>query len=150
MIFNPSIGRMGATLKAHIKKIHLMIGVLSVVIFLLTGQYMRHVIHGAMEQSDRLRFSTRAIHVYILMAALLNLSLGSYFRMSADRWRARLQMIGSSLIIVATVILIGAFFYEPKDGIDRPFTTLAMIASLTGAAFHVLSTLKNEASNESQ
>jgi FtsH-binding integral membrane protein len=137
-------------LKAHIKKIHLLIGVLGVVIFLLTGQYMRHVIHGAMEQNDRLRFSTRAIHVYILMSALLHLSLGAYLKMSAVRWRARLQVIASSLIIMATVILIGAFFYEPKDGIDRPFTTLAVIASLTGAALHVFSTLKSETSNESR
>ncbi len=106
---------MGAILKAHIKKIHLVIGLLSVVIFLLTGQYMRLVIHGAMEQSDRLRFSTRAIHVYILMSALLNMSLGAYFlKMSMTKWRARLQMIASSLIIMATVILIGAFFYEPQ------------------------------------
>lgn len=137
-------------MKAHIKKIHLLLGVLGFVIFLLTGQYMRHFIHSAMEQSDRLRFSTRANHIYILLSALLNLSLGSYLRMSAVRWRARLQMIGSSLIIIAIVILIGAFFYEPKDGIDRPFTTLAMIASLTGAALHVFSTLKSETSNESR
>src|SRR2546421_6795608 len=109
-------------LQAHIKKIHLLIGVLGVVIFLLTGQYMRHFIHSAMEQSDRLRFSTRANHVYILMSALLNLSLGSYLRMNVVRWRTWLQVIGSLLIIGAIVILIGAFFYEPKDGLDRPFT----------------------------
>src|SRR5437879_3163224 len=95
-----------ALLKAHINKIHLLIGVLGVVLFLVTGQSMRHFIHGAMEQSDRLRFSIRANHVYILMSALLNLSLGSYFRMNLIRWRAWLQVIGSWLIIIALVTLI--------------------------------------------
>lgn len=137
-------------MKAHLKKIHLLIGLLGVVIFLLTGQYMNHFIHAAMEQSDRLRFSTRANHIYILMSALLNLALGSYLRVSAGRWRARLQMVASSLIILALVTLIGAFFYEPKDSIDRPFTTWAMIANLTGAALHALSALKSETSNESR
>jgi NhaP-type Na+/H+ or K+/H+ antiporter len=136
--------------KTRLRTIHLLIGLLGIAIFLLTGQYMRHFIHGAMEQSDRLRFSTRANHVYILMSALLNLSLGSYFRLSVIRWRAWLQIIASSLIIIALGVLIGAFFYEPKDGLHRPLTTPAIIASLTGVALHFLSTLRSEASNEAR
>jgi hypothetical protein len=134
----------------RIRNIHLLIGVLVFVIFVLTGQYMDRFIHSAMEQSDRLRFSMRANHIYILMSSLLHLSLGAHLKMSTVRWRAGLQMLGSLLITIATVILIWAFFYEPKDSLDRPFILLAMLASLTGAALHVFSTLKNEASGKSQ
>ena len=135
------------TLNVPLKKIHLLLGVLVFVIFLLTGQYMRLFIHSAMEQSDRLRFSTRANHVYILMSALVHLSLGAYLKISVVRWRTRLQVVGSFLIIIATGVLIGAFFYEPKNSVDRPFTTLAVLANLIGVALHVFSTLKNKASD---
>ena len=40
---------------AKLRKIHLYAGWLLVLAFVLTGQYMRHVIHPAMEASDRLK-----------------------------------------------------------------------------------------------
>ena len=130
----------------QLKKIHLLLGLFVFVIFLLTGQYMSHFVHSAMEQSDRLRFSLRANHIYILMSTLPHLSLGAYLRLSAVRWRMRLQIIGSLLLIIATAVLIGAFFYEPKTSLDRPFTLLAMLVSLTGVTLHLFGTFKDEAS----
>lgn len=132
----------------HAKKIHLLLGLAGFLIFLFSGQYMRHFMPEMhLDGHDRLRFSTRGSHIYILMSALLNLSLGSYLRVSAARWRAALQAIGSVLIIAATVLLVAAFFYESKDSPERPVTLSAMIAGLAGTSLHLLSSIKDKSSS---
>ena len=83
-----------------------------------------------------IRFSLRGSHVYISLAALLNLSLGAYLRWSASRRRAWLQAIGSVLILAATVLLVVAFFIEPKENPSRPMTLAAMASVLSGTALH--------------
>lgn len=110
--------------------------------FLYTGYYLRSHISD-LYGLDRWRFSMRGNHLYILMAALLNLSLGSYLRISLVRRRAVLQRIGSMLILTMTVVLVIAFFCESKAGLDRPATLAAMISGLSGTFLHVVSAVKD-------
>ena len=126
----------------HARKIHLTLGLLGFLIFLFTGYYMRHRIPDLMQADERLRFSLRGNHIYILLSALLNLALGSHFRASKERWRATTQVIGSLLIVTSTALLVAAFFYEPKSEPERPVTLWAMIAALAGTAGHALSRIK--------
>ena len=63
-----------------LRKIHLWFGWLMVLAFVLTGQYMRRVIHPAMEADTTYRFSIRANHVYLLLFGLAHLLLGAYWQ----------------------------------------------------------------------
>jgi membrane protein implicated in regulation of membrane protease activity len=129
-------------MKSQLGKTHLLVGLLALIIFLLTGAYMRWRLMPLMEASDRLRFSLRGNHVYILWSALLNLIAGAYLRVAPSGWRAKLQLTGSLLIMLSSAIVIIAFFHESKASPERPITLLAMITALTGTALQVFSTFR--------
>ena len=59
------------------KRLHLIIGLTVVVIFLLTGQYMEYVHNRLLLDGTRMLYRSR--HIYLLLAGLLNLILGIYF-----------------------------------------------------------------------
>ena len=124
------------------RTIHLVVGVFVLAVFLLTGYHMRFHIHQVMEADERLRFSLRGNHIYILLLGLLNLGLGAYLQVSRTIWRAYLQLVGSLMILAATGLVIVAFFFENKTSLERPFTLLTMILALTGTVLHAASQLK--------
>lgn len=126
------------------RTIHLVVGVFVIAVFLLTGYHMRFHIHHLMEANDRLRFSLRGNHLYILLLGLVNLSLGAYLQISQTVWRAYLQFVGSLMIFAATFLVIGAFFFENKESLSRPFTLLTVILAWTGTTLHVFSRLKEK------
>jgi hypothetical protein len=121
------------------RKIHLYAGWLFVLTFVLTGQYMRYAIHPRMEMDPVLRFSLRANHVYILLFGLLHLCLGAYWRASLGARRRRLQSAGSLALLLATLIVITAFFVEPKVGEARPMLVSAMVTAVIGTGLQLLS-----------
>jgi hypothetical protein len=122
--------------KAHLKKIHMIAGLAALAIFPLTGAYMRLFLAGEFAASDRFRFSVRANHVYILLASLIHISLGSYLRVSEKRRWANLQALAALLLLTSTALVIAAFFLEPKTGFDRPVTTIVMVLALAGTLLH--------------
>jgi hypothetical protein len=122
----------------HLRKIHLIAGLLLLVLFPLTGAYLRLRIPHLMQQSDRLRFSMRGNHIYILLSSLLHLSFGAYLRICTAKLWGRLQILGSALLLLSSTLVVVAFFYEPKTGLDRPMTLLAMVAASAGTLLHVL------------
>jgi len=124
------------------KKFHLFFGLAVVVIFLLTGQFMdryhNHLV--GMDVGPRMLYRTR--HIFILLAGLLNVGIGSYFTARITAWQRALQMAGSVLIVMATVLFIVAFFYEPKlANLYTPLSHKGMYAILTGTFLHLLSGL---------
>jgi hypothetical protein len=123
-------------MKAHLKKIHLIAGLIALVIFPLTGAYMRVYLADEFAASDRFRFSIRANHIYILLSALIHISLGSYLRVSAKHRRVNLQTVASLLLFISTALVITAFFAELKMVIPRPFTLWAMRLALGGTLLH--------------
>ncbi len=125
------------------KMLHLITGSAIVFIFLLTGQYMDFHTPKMDELNDGTRMMLRSRHIYILLAGLLNLGLGSYFIYREQSWRRILQVIGSVLIIAAPFVLLVAFFHEPKlAGLPASLTLTAVIALLTGTIFHSLSGMR--------
>lgn len=125
------------------KLLHLIIGSAVIFIFLLTGQYMDFHNPKMEELSDGTRMMLRSRHIYILLAGLLNLGVGSYFIYRKQAWRKIIQVIGSGLIIFAPFVLLVAFFREPKlAGLESSLTLAAVIALLTGTIFHSLSGMR--------
>ena len=85
----------------------------------------------------------RSRHIYILLAGLLNLGVGVYFTYWRERWRKILQVIGSVLLIVAPLMMIGAFFYEPTlKGLQRTLTLPAIVMLVVGVFFHLFSGMR--------
>src|SRR5262245_24213124 len=65
---------------SYLRRAHLIAGLAALVIFPLTGAYMRFYLADEFAASDRLRFSFRANHIYILLSSLIHISLGAYLR----------------------------------------------------------------------
>lgn len=125
------------------KLLHQITGILVVVIFLLTGQYLDFYYPHMEGVSDGVRMMFRSRHIYVLLAGLLNIGIGVYFSYHQKRWRKILQLTGSSLVLVAPLLLIAAFFYEPTLGnLQRPLTLPAIVALLSGTLCHLLSGIR--------
>ena len=89
---------------------------------------------------DGIRLLYRTRHIFILLAGLLNLSIAAYFTYQLQPWRRILQLIGSVLIFIASILFIAAFFYEP--GLSNLYTPLSHWGTYTiaaGIAFHLVS-----------
>jgi MFS family permease len=114
-----------------LRRVHLIIGVLGVIAFLLTGQAMKH-------HHPRLMFLSR--HIYLLGASLVNVALGLYLHMHPRRWRRVLQGIGSLLIVLAPVSLLMAFLSEPGLGIaGRSWRSyFALLGLFAGVMTHIV------------
>jgi len=122
------------------KKFHAVFGLVVVIIFLLTGQYMdkylRHL-HG-MPDGPRLLYRTR--HIFILLAGLLHIGIGTYFTSEVTQTRRAMQVLGSVLIVIATVLFVVAFFYEPKlADLKTPLSHWGMYSIFAGTFLHLLS-----------
>ena len=111
---------------------------LALVVFPLTGAYLRSIFPDAFAEDEVVRYQYRANHVYILWSGLLNLMVGMHLRFR-DRplWR-RLQVAGSTILLLAPFALIAAFFLEPRSASpERTITSLTMIALLIGVILHM-------------
>lgn len=125
------------------KTLHLIVGIVVVVIFLLTGQYMEFFYPDMDAVDDGTRMMFRSRHIYVLLAGLINVGIGAYFSWHPERWRKILQAVGSTLIIIATLISIVAFFHEPPlPNLQRPLTLPAIISLFAGTLLHMICGLK--------
>jgi len=87
------------------KLLHLLVGASAVFVFLLTGQYMDYldVRSGALGETARVMYRSR--HIYLLLAGLVNLGLGSYYSYGARGRRRALQVLGSALVLLAPALI---------------------------------------------
>lgn len=128
------------------KPLHLIFGLLVLVIFLLTGQYMHLYYNHLIGMSDGPRLLYRTRHIFILLAGLLNLGIGVYFSYRQELWRKLLQLSGSILILLASVLFIAAFFYEPKlTDLYTPLSHWGTYTIVAGTFFHLISGLGQKA-----
>lgn len=123
-------------MKNLLRKLHLITGLILLVIFPLTGAYLRARTPYLTADADRWRFSMRGNHIYILLFGLLHLLLGVYFRLGDRGWVKRLQTVASALLIQSSAMVVAAFFFEPKDSLERPITLIAMVMALVGTLLH--------------
>jgi hypothetical protein len=121
------------------KRFHIIFGLIVLVVFLLTGQYMDRYHQHLMYMPDGPRMLYRSRHIFILMSGLLHVGIGSYFQYRLQTWRRVLQIIGSLLITVATVTFTTAFFYEPTlADLQKPLSLLATISIAVGMLCHLI------------
>lgn len=125
------------------RRIHLILGVLGVVAFLLTGQVMKHHTPPMQLLTLEVRMMYVSRHIYLLGAALVNLVLGIYLREQPSGWRRILQWAGSLLILLSVVSLLMAFISEPSLGMaGRSFRSyFGLIGLFAGVMTHLVATI---------
>jgi uncharacterized membrane protein YfhO len=131
------------------KRLHLWVGAIALLVFLLTGQYMDYldVRTNALGETARVMFRSR--HIYLLLAGLVNLGVGAYFIYRERGWRRSLQLLGSSFVIIAPVLMLAAFFSEPGEpGLKRHFTLPAVVILTIGTLLHALSGMRSRAKSQ--
>jgi hypothetical protein len=99
----------------NVRGLHLLIGLLALLAFLITGQFIRHHQPPTPQLDDALRLLLRSRHIYILASALVNLMLGLYLE-SKPGWRGVTQAAGSCMAMASPLFLILAFAAEPAQG----------------------------------
>jgi hypothetical protein len=125
-----------------VKRFHLIFGLLLVIAFLLTGQYMDRFHQHLQSMPDGPRMLYRSRHIYILLSGLINLGIGAYFRYRLTQSRRILQLLGSLLITAASVLSVFAFFREPGlTGLQTPLTHKGIYLIAAGVVLHVLSAI---------
>lgn len=122
-----------------LRRIHLILGLLTVVAFVLTGQYMDRA-HDHLRLMDATpRWLFRSGHIYLLFSGLLNCLLGMAKALNPDLWRKVLAGIGSLALLATPALFLVGFFREPLiGGFERPYARLAIYLSLAGVLFYLL------------
>ena len=102
---------------------------LGLIAFVLQGQYMDLVHDHLAGMADAPRMLFRSSHIYLLLAAVLNIVMGIYLRSNIPFLIAELQVVISFIVIVAPIALIAGFFTEPfLADFLRPYTRPALYA----------------------
>ncbi len=124
---------------------HKIVGLVIIVTFLLTGQYMDFNFGEWEGVPLETRMMYRSRHIYVLLAGLLNLALGLYLTWQSRQWRKTAQVAGSSLIIIAPFLLVGAFFTEPAAApLERWLTLPAVVSLFAGSLLHLVAGARQE------
>ena len=124
------------------KLFHQIFGVLLLIAFALTGQYMDRFHNHLVGVPDGTRMMFRSRHIYILLVGLLNLGLGAYLSRRRGRLRSGLQWLGSGLIVIASILFVAAFFHEPAlTDLQTPLSGRAVYAVAWGTLLHLFSGL---------
>lgn len=119
---------------------HLIFGVIVFAIFLVTGRFMRADFPDKEIIPQEFRLLMRSRHIYILLSSFIHILLGLYLQIAPETWRRYLQIFGSVLLTLGSVLLIWAFIYETYT--TRAFSDVSrfgLYATLAGTAFHLFS-----------
>lgn len=122
------------------RRTHLIVGVLAVIAFVITGQVMARLTPNIHTLSGEVQMMYVSRHIYLLGAALVNLVLGLYLQAQPLGWRRVLQQIGSVLILLSAVSLLMAFVAEPALGMaGRSWRSFfGLIALFAGVMTHTV------------
>ena len=112
---------------------HWWVGTLTLALFLLSGAYMRWVAHVPQLQ-DLTRSVYRSRHLFILLAALVNLAMST-----GHPPARRVQRVISTLMLIAPMLLLTAFWVEPGEGIEAgPWSQYGLFMLFGAAALLVV------------
>jgi len=116
------------------RRVHWVVGTAALVIFLLTGAYMRWVRVPPVPQLDDVtRAVYRSRHLFILLSAVVNLAFAL-----APSAKRRAQQLVSAAALIAPALFLAAFVVEPVQGIHGgPFSQIALYLLFAAAVILV-------------
>lgn len=121
------------------RRVHLLVGLLSLVAFLITGFLMSLHVPALSECDPELRLLYRSRHVYLMFAGVANVLLGLYLDDSPSRGRF-LRGAASVLLLLAPALALFAFARDSKAGslASARLGSLPVFAVFGGTALFVL------------
>jgi hypothetical protein len=123
-----------------LSRAHSIVGWLGFLAFLGSGLHLLRPELASV--SEVTRALSRANHLYLLAAALLNL-LAAKVGPAPGRLRGRLRIAGSFVLLPCVPVLAAAFWREPQLGFaGRQLTLLGNVLALAGTLLLVLTTPK--------
>jgi hypothetical protein len=122
---------------------HRWIGLLTVVVFLISGQFLKHHHPPLGTLTEGARLMLRSRHIYILASGLVNLMLGLYVQRIVG-WRGVQQVIGSGLLMVSPALLVVAFVVETPRGFqaEMVWSSMGLYALFGGCMLHLLPAIR--------
>jgi hypothetical protein len=97
---------------AAMKRFHLIFGLALFFVFTQTGSLMRADFPDKDLIPQDFRLLMRSRHIYILFAALINIVLGVYLQLRQQMALKILQLIGSAVIAIGSILLVYAWYVE--------------------------------------
>lgn len=126
-----------------LKPLHFAAGLIGLIAFVLTGQYMSIFLHGMAGIADGPRLLYRSSHLYLMWSALVNLLVGVYFTPAETRGARLAQAISSLFLLAGLPLILAGFFIEsPADNLSRWYSGMANYLALAGVLSHVLASHK--------
>lgn len=127
-----------------LQKLHFFGGIVFLITFILSGQYMDAYYNHLQGMEDIQRMIFRAEHIYLLLTSLIHLSMGSYVTIHTRKGLKYLQVLASGLMFLASLLFILSFFKDmPTANIERPLSRLGLYLMLAGVALHGILRLVN-------
>lgn len=124
----------------RLRQVHTAVGILFLAGFVASGQYMDLVQDHLVGMADGPRLMYRSAHIYLLFAALLNLLLGSYVQVHAERRPRLMQTVGSVMILLPPILLTVSFFVDAQNpALERPLASIGIYMLALGAVLHFFS-----------
>lgn len=119
-------------------RVHLIAGATTLAAFLISGFYL--LVHdpaiGELEPALHVMFTSR--HIFILAAALIHLLLGSHLRAARSRGTKIWQWVGTTVLVGASGLLMGAFVNEPMAGHSAgPLSRFGLYTLIIGTILHI-------------
>ena len=108
-------------------RLHLIVGLSGVALFLLSGRHFLHGPDGLQGVDDTPRLLLRTSHIYFFMASLVSVVLGLYYRPKTPLPLA--IVLNQFLVIASPFLLAYGFVFEAHDnlGIEQPVSALGII-----------------------
>jgi len=89
---------------------------------------------------DGMRLLYRTRHIFILLSGLTHLGIAAYFKYRVRQLNKLLQLLGSGLTTVASILFMVAFFYEPSLGnLRTPLSHWGTYCIAVGVLLHAFS-----------
>lgn len=131
-----------------LRRLHLILGILGIIAFLATGQYMDRFHDHLRGSDDTTRMLFRSTHIYILLASVTNAMTGLYLRPTYSRWRRALQLVGSLALLAGPPLFLIGFCREPYlSGLARPWSRPAIYLALGGVVLHLVAAIPDRPRN---
>lgn len=120
------------------RRLHLVTGVITTVCMFAAGAYINIATkQSPLPPEHHLLLVSR--HIYLLAPALVNLVLAVYASPVSHPRVPRLQWAGTIFIVIASALLVLAFFLEPIGGLGRSqISALGIFTLWAGTILHVI------------
>lgn len=114
-------------------KFHFFMGTTFFGIFLATGVYMFLGFPELYQQDQAIRMMYRSTHIYILMSALINLTVFLVYHAKISFYSNKISGFSSVLLLISPVLMFIGFVVEPPQYlIERPVSFWGVIFLVVG------------------